>query len=109
MVIRRDTARTGVGFGSQYLGRPRTRPRGEWRGVVDGALDGKSNELIALTIAVTKQCDACHVSHLRGAAPRGAIVEEVADARDVAIVMSDGHGSVHAHRAFEAFQDVARR
>jgi AhpD family alkylhydroperoxidase len=43
--------------------------------LADGALDAKTKELIALAIAVTKQCDGCIASHARGAARRGASPE----------------------------------
>lgn len=39
--------------------------------LADGALDAKTKELIALAIAVTKQCDGCMASHAAGAARRG--------------------------------------
>jgi len=71
----------------------------------DGALDAKTKELIALAIAVTKQCDGCMASHARSAARRGATAEEVAEALGVAILMNGGPGIVHAPRAFEAFQE----
>ena len=87
--------------------------RGVWRagrrGVVDGALDAKTKELIALAIAVTKQCDGCTASHARGAARRGATPQEVAEALGVAILMNGGPGTVHAPRAFAAFQEFAAR
>jgi len=73
-----------------------------------GALDSKTKELIALAIAVTKQCDGCMASHARGAARRGATAEEVAEALGVAILMNGGPGTVHAPRAFEAFQEFAK-
>jgi len=75
----------------------------------DGALDAKTKELIALAIAVTKQCDGCIASHGRGAARQGASAEEVAEAMGVAILMNGGPGTVHAPRAFEAFQEFADR
>lgn len=75
----------------------------------DGALDAKTKELIALAIAVVKQCDGCIASHARGAARRGATAEEVAEALGVAIVMDGGPGTVHAPRAFEAFREFAGR
>lgn len=75
----------------------------------DGALDAKTKELIALTIAVAKQCDGCIASHARGAARRGATEAEVADALGVAILMDGGPGTVHAPRAFEAFQEFASK
>jgi AhpD family alkylhydroperoxidase len=73
-----------------------------------GALDAKTKELIALAIAVTRQCDGCVASHARGAARRGATAEEVADALGVAILMNGGPGTVHAPRAFEAFQEFLK-
>lgn len=73
----------------------------------DGALEAKAKELIALAVAVTRQCDGCIASHARGAARRGATAEEVADALGVAILMNGGPGTVHAPRAFEAFQEFA--
>ena len=73
----------------------------------DGALDSKTKELIALAIAVAKQCDGCIASHARAAARRGATVDEVAEALGVAIVMNGGPGTVYAPRAFAAFQEFA--
>ncbi len=73
--------------------------------ITDGALDAKTKELIALAISVTKQCDGCMASHARGAARQDATEEEVAEALGVAVMMSGGPGTVHAPRAFEAFQD----
>ena len=75
----------------------------------DGALDAKTKELIALAIAVAKQCDGCMASHARGAARRGATSAEVAEALGVAILMNGGPGTVHAPRAFEAFQEFAKK
>ncbi len=73
--------------------------------MVDGALDSKTKELIALAIAVAKQCDGCIASHARGAARRGATTAEVAEALGVAILMDGGPGTVHAPRAFAAFEE----
>lgn len=75
----------------------------------DGALDARTKELIALAIAVSKQCDGCIAAHARAAARRGATAEEVAEALGVAVLMNGGPGTVHAPRAFEAFQELARR
>lgn len=74
----------------------------------DGALDAKTKELIALAIAVTKQCDGCIASHARGAARRGASADEVAEALGVAVLMNGGPGTVHAPRAFEAFREFTQ-
>jgi AhpD family alkylhydroperoxidase len=60
----------------------------------DGALPGRVKELIALAIAVTRECDGCVVAHARGAARRGASAEEVAEAMGVAILMNGGPSTV---------------
>ena len=71
------------------------------------ALDTKTKELIALAIAVTRQCDGCIASHARGAAQSGATEQEVAEALGVAIFMNGGPGTVYAPRALAAFHEFA--
>jgi AhpD family alkylhydroperoxidase len=73
----------------------------------DGALPARIKELIALAIAVTRECDGCVVSHARGAARRGATAEEVAEAMGVAILMNGGPGTVWGPRAYAAFEEFA--
>ena len=73
--------------------------------MADGALDAKTKELIALAIAVSKQCDGCMASHARAAALRGATADEVAEALGVAVLMNGGPGIAHAPRAFDAFTE----
>lgn len=75
----------------------------------DGALDAKTKELIALAIAVAKQCDGCIASHARAAARRGATVEDVGEALGVAILLNDGPGTVHAPRAIAALEAFASK
>ena len=75
----------------------------------DGALDAKTKELIALAISVTKQCDGCIASHARGAARRGATVDEVAEALGVVILLNGGPATVHGPRAMQAFEEFANR
>ena len=72
-----------------------------------GALDKKTKELIALAIAVSKECDGCIASHARGAARTGATESEVAEALGVAIAMNGGPGTVYGPRAFAAFREFA--
>jgi AhpD family alkylhydroperoxidase len=71
----------------------------------DGALDGKTKELIALAIAVSKQCDGCIASHARGAARKGATTQEVAEALGVALLMDGGPATVYGPRALAAFTE----
>ena len=75
--------------------------------LVDGALDVKTKELIALAISASNQCDGCIASHARGAATAGASKEEVAEALGVVIMMNGGPGTVYAPRAYDAFVEFA--
>jgi AhpD family alkylhydroperoxidase len=72
-----------------------------------GALDRKTKELIALVVAVSKECDGCIAAHARGAVRSGATESEVAEALGVAIAMNGGPGTVYGPRAFAAFQEFA--
>jgi AhpD family alkylhydroperoxidase len=72
-----------------------------------GELSPRIREVIALAIAVTKECDGCIAAHARGAARRGASAQEVAEALGVAIAMNGGPGAVWAPRAYAAFREFA--
>jgi AhpD family alkylhydroperoxidase len=73
----------------------------------DGALPAKVKELIALAIAVTKECDGCVAAHARSAVRRGVTAEEVAEAMGVVILMNGGPGTVWGPRALAAFEEFA--
>jgi len=75
--------------------------------VADGALPAKVKELMALAIAVVKQCDGCIAYHAQAAAARGATAEEVAEALGVALLMDGGTASVYGPRAWTAFHEFA--
>jgi AhpD family alkylhydroperoxidase len=75
----------------------------------DGELPAKVKELIALAIAVTRECDGCIHAHARGAARQGATAQEVAEALGVAILMNGGPGTVWGPRAYESFQQFAAK
>ena len=75
--------------------------------VTDGALSAKVKEIIALSIAVTRECDGCIAAHARSAVRAGATAEEVAEAMGVAILMNGGPGTVYGPRALEAFTEFA--
>jgi AhpD family alkylhydroperoxidase len=75
--------------------------------VADGSLSAKVKELIALTIAVVKQCDGCIAYHAKAAARRGATPEEVAEALGVALLMDGGTASVYGPRAWDAYREFA--
>jgi AhpD family alkylhydroperoxidase len=68
-----------------------------------GALDAKTKELIALAIAVGKECDGCIAAHAHAAVLQGANPQEAAEAIGVAFLMNGGPGTVYGARAFAAF------
>jgi AhpD family alkylhydroperoxidase len=74
--------------------------------LAEGALPTKMKELIALAIAVTRECDGCIASHARGAARQNASEEEVAEAIGVAVAMNGGPGTVWGPRALAAFKEL---
>ena len=71
----------------------------------EGALSARMKELMALAIAVSKQCDGCIAAHARGAARTGASEAEVAEALGVAILMNGGPATVYGPRALMAFRE----
>jgi AhpD family alkylhydroperoxidase len=77
--------------------------------MAEGALPGKTKELIALAIAVSKQCDGCIANHAKAAARLGATEQEVAEALGVALLMNGGPGTVYGPRAFAAFREYAAK
>ncbi|NNN02947.1 MAG: carboxymuconolactone decarboxylase family protein [Acidimicrobiaceae bacterium] len=72
-----------------------------------GELSTGTKELLALMVAVTRQCDGCVVSHTRGAARAGISREMVAEAMGVAILMNGGPGTVWGPRALRSFDEAA--
>ena len=75
--------------------------------MAEGELDTKTKELIALAIAITRECDGCIAAHARGAARRGASRREVAETAGVAIMMNGGPGTVWGPRALEAYDQLS--
>jgi AhpD family alkylhydroperoxidase len=75
--------------------------------VQDGALATRIKELIALALAVEKQCDGCIASHARAAARAGATPAEVAETMGVCLLMSGGPASVYGPRAWAAYHEFA--
>lgn len=75
--------------------------------VTEGALSSKVKELMALAIAVVKQCDGCIAFHARSAAGKGATEAEVAEALGVALLMDGGPATVYGPRAWEAFHEFS--
>ena len=70
-----------------------------------GALDVRTKELIALAIAVSKECDGCIAAHAHAAALHGATPAEAAEAIGVTFLMNGGPATVYGARAFAAFRE----
>lgn len=79
--------------------------------MAEGELSSATKELLALMVAITRECDGCIVSHTRGAARQGVTRQQVAEAVGVAIMMNGGPGTVWGPRALRAFDEalVARK
>ncbi len=71
-----------------------------------GALDAKTKELIALAIAVSKECDGCIAAHAHAAAQHDASPGEAAEAIGVTFLMNGGPATVYGPRAFDAFMEA---
>lgn len=71
----------------------------------EGALSSKIKELIALSIAVSEECDGCIAAHADAAVRQGASREEAAEAIGVAILMNGGPATIYGPRAFAAFSE----
>jgi AhpD family alkylhydroperoxidase len=74
-----------------------------------GALDTKTKELIALAIAVTRECDGCVTAHADAAVRSGATEAEVAEMLGVVILMNGGPGTMLGPAALAAFREAAER
>jgi AhpD family alkylhydroperoxidase len=71
------------------------------------ALDGKTKELIALSICVAVRCDDCIAFHVKAAFEQGASRAEVTEALGMAIYMGAGPSVMYASHALEAFNQFA--
>jgi AhpD family alkylhydroperoxidase len=66
----------------------------------------RTKQLIALAIAVSKECDGCIAAH--AAVLHGAIPAQAAAAIGVAFLKNGGPATVYGARAFAAFQEFYR-
>jgi AhpD family alkylhydroperoxidase len=71
-------------------------------GAKTAALDAKTRELIALAVAVTRQCDGCIAVHVDAAVKHGATREEVTEALGVAVAVNAGAALVYSARVMDA-------
>ncbi len=78
-----------------------------YRGLSDAGtktdlLGAKTRELIALAVAVTRQCDGCITIHTSAALKHGATREEIVEALGVAIAVNAGAALVYSARVMDA-------
>jgi AhpD family alkylhydroperoxidase len=72
-------------------------------GAKTGHLDAKTRELIALAVAVTRQCDGCITVHTDAAVTHGATREEIIEALGVAVAINAGAALVYSARTLDAY------
>jgi AhpD family alkylhydroperoxidase len=72
-------------------------------GAKTGKLDPKTRELIALAVAVTRQCDGCITVHTDAAVRHGAAREEIIEALGVAVAINAGAALVYSARTLDAY------
>lgn len=65
-------------------------------------LGAKMRELIALAVAVTRQCDGCITFHTTAALQQGATRDEIAEALGVAIAVNAGAALMYSARTMDA-------
>jgi AhpD family alkylhydroperoxidase len=75
--------------------------------MADGVIPARTKELVALAIAVIKECDGCVAYHAHAAVRQGATDDEVAEILSVALLMGGGPASIWAPRAWAAYREFA--
>jgi len=71
--------------------------------LAEGALGTRQKELIALAIAISKQCNDCIGFHVKAAIRAGATRDEVVETVNVCVLMNGGPGYMYGARAVEAY------
>jgi AhpD family alkylhydroperoxidase len=71
-----------------------------------GELSSATKELLAVVIAITRECDGCIVSHTRSAVRAGVTRQSIAEAIGVGILMNGGPGTVWGPRALRCYDEA---
>ncbi|CAM2750936.1 putative gamma-carboxymuconolactone decarboxylase subunit like protein [Legionella steigerwaltii] len=74
----------------------------------DGVLDKKTKELIAMALAVAKQCDGCIGFHAQTLIKLQATREEFLETLGMAVYMGGGPSLMYAAEALEAFEEFSK-
>ena len=72
------------------------------KAVEDGALSGKTKELMAVAISMAVHCEGCVACHVHAAVAAGATRPELLETIGVAILMGGGPASVYAAYTLDA-------
>jgi len=72
----------------------------------EGVLPAKTKELIAIGIAMAKQCHYCIVAHVANALEAGATQEEILDVCRVAIMMGGGPAVAYSRLTMKAIEEL---
>lgn len=72
----------------------------------DGALDGKTKELIALALGVAAHCDACIGFHVQALIRLGVQRIELEEALGMAVYMGGGPSLMYAADALTAYEEL---
>ena len=75
--------------------------------MAEGALTIKEKELVAIGIAVAKQCEPCIILHVQKCLDAGATREEILEASGVAVMMSGGPAYTHIPIVMDAIEALA--
>lgn len=70
-----------------------------------GALDEKTKELIALSVGIAKQCDACIGFHTKKLVALGVTREEFIETLNVSVYMGGGPSLMYAADALAAYEE----
>jgi AhpD family alkylhydroperoxidase len=97
-----------IQLGMAEIGRTNHEIVKGYRGLSDAGnrsnlLSAKVRELIALAVAVTRQCDGCIIVHTDAAIKQGATREEIIEALGVATAVNAGAALIYSTRVLDAF------
>ena len=71
----------------------------------DGALDGKTKELIAMALSVAARCDPCLGYHAQALVKLGATRAEVEEMLGMCVYMGGGPALMYAAKAMDAYEE----
>jgi len=73
----------------------------------DGTISPLNRELIAVAVAISKQCAFCIQSHTKNAAALGASEAEIAEASMIAVAIGAGSAATHGAMAMKLFAQAS--